>query len=235
MPALTLPTRPRAHADRHAPATMPTTLAEPAADLTALSPEDLARRVQRGSSACFAQLVERFEGRVYNFLLRRVPTAADAEDLTQDTFVRVWQRIETYDSTRGFSTWLFTIASRLASSHRRTAARDTRRRASATPPSAVLDPAARAGSREHAGRVWALVDQLSDDQRSALWLRYVEDMPIADIARVLGKSSVGVRVCLFRARKALADRLGVEGQNQGGPPLRGGSRKVFVTRDQGVK
>lgn len=187
---------------------MTTTATEPRAMLTGLTPEELARRVQEGSSACFVELLSRYEGRVFNFLLRRVPTAADAEDLTQEAFVRAWQRIETYDPTRRFSTWLFTIAARLASSHRRAAARDLNRaRQSAREPRAN-DPGVHAAAREGAGRVWALADEiLNDDQRSAVWLRYVEDMAIHDIARVLGKSNVAVRVALFRARRALAARL----------------------------
>jgi RNA polymerase sigma factor (sigma-70 family) len=201
-------TRASASARPLPPAPMPTTASDAGPALSDLSPEELARRVQGGSSACFAELVGRFEGRLFNFLLRRVPASADAEDLTQDTFVRAWQRIDTYDPSRRFSTWLFTIAARLASSHRRTFARDSRRRAGANSAAEAPDPARHAGQREHSGRVWELVDEaLNSDQRSAIWLRYVEDMPITEIARVLGKSSVAVRVALFRARRALADRL----------------------------
>ncbi|MCC6660093.1 MAG: sigma-70 family RNA polymerase sigma factor [Phycisphaerales bacterium] len=186
---------------------MTTLAAEPA--LGDLSAEDLARRVQRGSSACFAALVGRFERRLYNFLLRRVPTAADAEDLTQETFVRAWRRIETYDPRRTFSTWLFTIAARLASSHRRGLGRDTRRAASLPARTTAPDAHAVSEGHERGSRVWRAVDEvLGEDQRAAVWLRYVEDMPIGDIARVLGKTSVAVRVTLFRARRALAERLG---------------------------
>ena len=207
MPAL-CPPRPAA-SDKVAPR-MTTLAAEPGT--AALPAEELARRVQGGSSACFALLVERFEGRLFNFLLRRVPSAADAEDLVQETFVRAWRRIETYDPNRTFSTWLFTIATRLASSHRRAAGRDTRRAASLPPRTPQPDPGLTARRAEEGGRVWQAVDRtLGDDQRSVIWLRYVEDMAIGDIARVMGKTSVAVRVTLFRARRILADRLSAEG------------------------
>lgn len=180
--------------------------------LAALPAEELARRVQGGSSACFAVLVERFQGRLLNFLLRRVPTQADAEDLVQETFVRAWRRIETYDPGRTFSTWLFTIATRLASSHRRSAGRDARRAASIPARLPGPDPGMSARAAEEGGIVWQAVDRyLGDEQRSVIWLRYVEDMAIGDIARVMGKTSVAVRVALFRARRVLADRLAADG------------------------
>src|SRR6478672_168395 len=87
--------------------------------LCALSPEDLAERAAAGSVPSFGELVTRFEVRVFNFLLRKMGSRADAEDLTQESFVRAWERITSYDRQWRFSTWLFTIASRLAVSHYR--------------------------------------------------------------------------------------------------------------------
>lgn len=56
--------------------------------------------------------------------------------------------------------------------------------------------------------MWRLVDEvLTDEQRAAVWLRYVEDLGISEIATVMSKSQVGVRVMLFRARAALAERM----------------------------
>ena len=77
----------------------------------------LVSRAQHGSLPCFAELVKRFEGRLFNFLVRRTVTTHDAEDLVQDAFVRAWQRIDQYDPRWQFSTWLFTIANRLAITH----------------------------------------------------------------------------------------------------------------------
>jgi RNA polymerase sigma-70 factor (ECF subfamily) len=135
---------------------------------------------------------------------------ADAEDLTQEAFVRAWERMSDYDHQWKFSTWLFTIASRLAVSHYR------RRRPEVS--SGELDrsdvsmPQAADGDieadRKLGARLWALAaTTLVEDQHEALWLRYAEDLSIPDIAQVMGKSHVGVRVCLFRARQALAANL----------------------------
>ena len=66
--------------------------------LDALTPEQLAIRAQRGSLEAFGRLVALFEGRLFNFLLRRVGSRVDAEDLTQETFLRAWRRIRSYRS-----------------------------------------------------------------------------------------------------------------------------------------
>ena len=176
------------------------------------SPEELAVRAQRGSMPAFTELVDRFEARLFNFLLRRVPCAADAEDLTQEAFLRAWQRIGTYKPKWRFSTWLFTIGLRLAVSQgrRRPAAPAERIAAGGEPGSPA--PRASAGLEQAEARslIWTLVEEsVGAEQQAALWLRYVEDMAVKDIATVLGRTQVSVRVMLFRARAVLADKLSV--------------------------
>ena len=169
--------------------------------------EELALLAARENLAAFNELVVRFEARLYNFLLRRVSSRTDAEDLTQEAFVRAWERIESYDPTWRFSTWLFTIASRLAvSQHRRsrpTAHLENDEQVRTQPPDG------RDAERDvrDGGNLWLLAAAaLKPEQHTALWLRYAEDMGIGEIAQVLGKTHVGVRVCLFRARQMLADK-----------------------------
>jgi RNA polymerase sigma-70 factor, ECF subfamily len=172
-----------------------------------MTPEQLAVRAQEGSLAAFSALVEQFDGRLFNFLLKKVGSAADAEDLAQDTFVRAWQRIAQYNPRWRFSTWLFTIGGRLAASKYRDRP--------APPVSLTADrvqnrpPATdRLVRREERLRIWSIVEaRVPAEQHAALWLRYAEDMSIGDVARVLGKSEVAVRVMLFRARGVLAEHL----------------------------
>jgi RNA polymerase sigma-70 factor, ECF subfamily len=175
-----------------------------------ISPEALAARAQQGSVEAFERLVETFEGRVFNFLLRRV-SAAEADDLAQETFIRAWQRIHQYRPQWRFSTWLFTIASRLASSRSRRI-RPERSVAEVRAAGPAMDAGARLSAGEDRARIWVLVDELlTEEQRTAVWLRYVEGMALQDIARVIGKSHVGVRVMLHRARCTLAEGLQSEG------------------------
>jgi RNA polymerase sigma-70 factor (ECF subfamily) len=172
----------------------------------------LVSRARNGSLPCFAEIVKRFEGRLYNFLLRRTRSVPDTEDLVQETFVRAWQRIGQYNARWQFSTWLFTIAHRLAVA--RMVAQSRRRCRDAAPaclarvPSGGREPAGPVADREECRHIWALADRiLPATQRTALWLQYGEGLGPKEIARVMGKSQVMVRVTLFRAREALAAHL----------------------------
>jgi RNA polymerase sigma-70 factor, ECF subfamily len=170
------------------------------------SPEHLALRAAEGSLEAYGELVRRFELRLFNFLLRRTGSRADAEDLTQEAFIRAWERIHRYEPKWRFSTWLFTIAARLAVSHhrkRRPTLRWVEEDDSQSPLSVDREDDRNAGAR-----LWSIAGRvLTPEQHTALWLRYAEDMGIDEIAAVLKKSQVGVRVMLFRARQVLAEQM----------------------------
>ena len=172
------------------------------------SVEDLVRRARAGSPVAFGEIVARFESPVFNFLLRRGASAEDAEELAQDTFVRAWRRLDLYDARWSFATWLFALARRLSATR-------SRRRAPASEGSEALgsvsvhaDPGRELARTEERASLWSIAERvLEDDPRSALWLRYAEDLSIEEIARVLGRSQVSVRVMLFRARAKLGKAL----------------------------
>ncbi len=187
--------------------------------LSALAVPDLVSRGQRGSLACFAELVKRFEGRLYNFLYRRTGSTHDAEDLAQDAFVRAWQRIDQYNPQWQFSTWLFTIAHRLAITHHQ---RRRRERGTCNDRDIATverdDPARIVADRDQCDLLWETADRiLNKSQRTVLWLRYAEELSNKEIAAVMGRSQISVRVTLFRAREALADhaRAPVSGARDG--------------------
>jgi len=189
---------------------------------------ELAACASAGCRASFAKLVARYEGRLYNFLLRRTGSPHDAEDLTQETFVRAWQHIDRYSPRWAFSTWLFTIGGRLAITQARrrrpiisTAAID----AVPAPPNPGAhgddgnDPAAIVSRTEEHARLWAIAERtLAEEDRSALWLRYAESMSIRDVARVLGRAPVTIRVMLFRARRTLAAHIAPVAEPSSAPP-----------------
>jgi len=184
------------------------------------SDEDLARCAQAGSLACFGELVDRFEVRLRAFLARRCGDPTAAEDLAQEAFVRAWRSIARYDPRRRFSTWLFTIGARLATDHLRRSARErelVRGRGHEPARRGASGPveAARAG-----GEVWAVAERvLNEESMSALWLRYVGELEIPDIARVLGRTRGTTRVILFRARERVAKALGASVEGETGLPL----------------
>lgn len=164
--------------------------------------EELAWQAGRGCQASFAELVRRFAPRLQAFLRRRTRDRHEAEDLAQDTFVRAYENIARYDDSWRFSTWLFTIASRVAVSHHRRS----------HPPCSQMDlqapacdePAQERDQREH---LWAMAARLPEGQYRCLQLRYAKDMSIKEIARAMGKSQVCVKVLLYRARMNMAKNL----------------------------
>ncbi|MFZ4573270.1 MAG: RNA polymerase sigma factor [Phycisphaerales bacterium] len=190
----------------------------PAVDYSLLEPEALAVRAQQGDRDAFGELVIRFEPRLFNFLLQRVRIPDDAAELTQDALTRAWERINDYAPSWRFSTWVFTIASRMAVSHHRKHGRMKTAEdfdMSEAPRAAEVDDASIAlGSR-----LWRLAaEELTPEQHTILWLRYAEDLSISEIAGVVSKTAVGVRVALFRARQALAAHLASAGTGPEGAP-----------------
>lgn len=158
-----------------------------------------------GDADAFGRLAIRYTPRVYCLVRRRCPGAADAEDLTQETFLQAWRSIANYQHRDGstFASWLFSIAVRhAAAAHRRFKPALTLNGDHAQTATPARDAAP-------AGDVWDLADRILDlDSRTALWLCYAEDLTPAQVATVLGKPQSTVRVLLFRARKLLAAALG---------------------------
>ncbi|MDB5292481.1 MAG: polymerase sigma-54 factor RpoN [Phycisphaerales bacterium] len=173
--------------------------------------EELARKAREGCRQSFDELARRFQVRLLRFLQRHTRSAADAEDLLQESFVRAYQNLDRYDEKRPFSTWLFTIAHRIAVSHHR-------RHKSAAHAAEVIADRMRGAERVEPGRqmadaevrqiFWETAGRvLTPEQFDATWLFYVEEMPAKQIADVMGRSWVSVKTILFRARKRLAPSL----------------------------
>jgi len=175
-----------------------------------LTDEQLARRAQQGCRASFEELVRRFQVPLVHFLRCR-NTLEDAEDLAQEAFLRAYQRLDRYCDQWRFATWLFTIARRLSMNFQR----GNRRTVTGMSLEMTADPSPPPGEQlaldESRRRLWEVADEvLTELQITALWLFYVQEFPVKEVARVLRRSRVAVRAILFRARRKLleeADRL----------------------------
>jgi RNA polymerase sigma-70 factor (ECF subfamily) len=176
---------------------------------SAKTDEQLAREAQAGCGASLAALIERMRPRLVHYLWQRTGRWADAEDITQDALARAVEKLDRYDSRWKFSTWLFTIGHRMMID----AHRGRRPAVSMDATGPLADPASPAVDRlahdEQSRNIWATAGRvLGDDQYAALWLKYGEDMDTAEIARVMNRTRVAVRVMLMRARNKLAAHLG---------------------------
>jgi RNA polymerase sigma-70 factor (ECF subfamily) len=171
----------------------------------AISVEELAVRARAGSRVSFDELVVRLRPRLVAFLARRLADAADAEDVAQETFLRAFDHLDRYDAARPFATWLFTIGKNVAANH--AVARSRRaahEHANATPdaaPPAAEPHVATDGIWEHAAKV------LRPDAYRMLWLRYAQGLSVREIASELHRSTVAIKVMLFRARRRLLQEI----------------------------
>jgi len=190
------------------------------------SDEELARDARAGSLASFDELARRVQGPLVAFLARRFPSRRDAEDVAQEALVRAWRALPSYRDGMRVRTWLFTIAYRLAVSRGRGEV------ATVAVPPALGDgregPPETVARRERGERVWAAARAvLSEEQVSALWLTYVEQLPTGEVARVLGRSWVSVKTMLHRARRKLEPHLAAEVDDWSGAT----SRRRAVTQE----
>lgn len=181
-----------------------------------LSDEELAAEAQAGSRHCFEQLVYRYTRRLFYYLRPKMSTDQDTEDIIQETFIRTYRHISRYDTRYKFSTWLYTVAARLVISYYRKkrireivflTADPVPETRELQDPSGTQNPHERLEQEEDAKTIWTLARSLQPDQYQALWLRYIEDLSLKEIAGVMKKTQVHIRVLLHRARLNLVKQI----------------------------
>jgi RNA polymerase sigma-70 factor, ECF subfamily len=172
-------------------------------------------RLRRGDLDALALLVERYQHRLYRYLLRLVRQQAEAEDLFQQTWLRVASQIRRFDPRRNFDAWLFTLARNLAIDHLRRVhpeSLDDKDAANSTHTPAALrasDPPAVEVmiAREHSRFVAAAMENLPILYREVLALRFEEEMKLEEIAQVLDAPLSTVKTRLRRGLENLRETL----------------------------
>ncbi len=177
-------------------------MTEPKPEAAEISAEELAVRAREGSRVSFDELVTRYRPRLVAFLARRLADAADAEDVAQETFLRAYDRLAQYDPSRPFATWLFAIGKNVAANHAIARSRRDARDRDSRPAGAAIEDGA--GATDLWQRAQAI---LSPDAYRMLWLRYAQGLTVREIAAELDRSSVAVKVMLFRARRRLLQEI----------------------------
>ncbi len=170
-----------------------------------LNDSHLVRRLQAGEEAAFDALLERHQRAVLNFCYRLLGNAADADDVAQETFVRLHQQRAKLDPDRPLPAWLFTVARRQCIDRLRQRRRRHSVALSDAPELATSDASGR--QREMADEIAAAVAALPEEQRAAFVLSEYHDLPDAEIAGVMGCSRKSVELRLYRAKQTLRARL----------------------------
>jgi len=173
-------------------------------------------RARAGDDEAFTRLVEAYQNPVYNLAYRMLGSPTEAEDAAQETFVRVYARLSTYDPQRKFSSWLLSIAShycvdRLRRRHGNTVSMEEIMSWRWLPDDKPK-PEERTLAHEESATIQRLLSELPDQHRLVIILRYWQDMSYEEIAEVTGSTVSAVKSRLHRAREQMAQRLGeVEG------------------------
>ncbi len=168
-------------------------------------------RARRGDKSAFGQLIEAYQGPVFNLAYRMLGNRGEAEEAAQEAFIRAYTRLDTYDPARKFSTWMLSITSNYCVDLLR------KRRAlllsldQPLPPHPALmsdradNPEVQAAHSEREEMVQALLDHLPEDYRQTVVLRYWYDLSYEEIAEMMDTSVSAIKSRLFRARRQLAE------------------------------
>ena len=170
---------------------------------------DDAALLRRGDTAGLTGLMARHQDRLLRYLLRLVGDEAVAEDLFQQTWLRVAERIGRYDGSRPFGPWLFAVARNLALDHLRRRQPDSLDDVDEppTPDGRDADPLARAVARQQSARLADAVAGLAPLDREVLSLRFEEDLALPQLAETLGVPVPTAKARLYRALARLRGRL----------------------------
>jgi RNA polymerase sigma-70 factor (ECF subfamily) len=167
--------------------------------------DDLLVRLRRGDSRAFEDLVRRYQHRVFGVGLRMLGSRAEAEEIAQETFLRAHRALAEFRGEARLGTWLYGIASRLASSERRHPRADDD--ALDRVPANVADAATALERTELEAALHQAIAELPDERRIVIVLRDVEGLAYEEISEALGLELGTVRSRLHRARMELKAKL----------------------------
>jgi RNA polymerase sigma-70 factor, ECF subfamily len=176
--------------------------------------EILMAAYQAGNEAAFRELFERYSGSVYGFLVRRLGDPALAEDLYQETFLRVHRARAEYDSRRPFRAWLFAIVHHLLT--------DTFRARGRAPATVSVEAAPErrgdeqsperiAAARQETALLQRAMHALSGDEATVLLLARLEGLSYDDIGAILGRSTAATKQLAYRALKRVRTAMTTSG------------------------
>ncbi len=183
--------------------------------------EDLIRKIKKGDMESFNELVRRYETKIYSVAYRFMGNHADAGDLAQETFIRMYQALPGFRGESSFSTWLYRIAANACRDELRK--RQRRRSISmdelienspaSVPVAAGNDSPEEVLQRNETQRhVQECLNRLSDDHRLVLVMREIQGLSYEEIAEVLNCSLGTVKSRISRARNALKEKIREKGE-----------------------
>jgi RNA polymerase sigma-70 factor (ECF subfamily) len=171
---------------------------------------DIISRCQQGDKDAFRWVVQTHQRMIFSLALKMLCDEEEAKDMVQETFIRVWQSIKGFDTQKTFSTWVYTIASRLCIDRLKRA-----RKVVALPEDELVlrrfvsdgDEQLSLENKEWVSIVKTLAESLSDKQRLVFTLCQLEGLPSAEVEQITGLDARQVKSNLYVARQTIRKRL----------------------------
>ena len=185
-------------------------------DWSASDDKEVALALKQGDTRALEEMVRRYQGRVYAVAYRLSGNREDALDLSQEAFIKAYQRIDAWQPTGSFLPWLLRLTTNLGIDFLRRRKRRPQERyedyVTKDSEHAAVEPVSmETGRLVHAKeideRIRAALTALSESQRTVFLLRHFEGLPLSDIALEMGCTTGSVKVHLFRALKKMQKEL----------------------------
>lgn len=164
------------------------------------------KEILNGKTEQYEYFLDRYGQPVFVLVDRIVSCQEDAEELTQDVFLKAFQQLSSFKAESSFSTWIYRIATNLAISAVRKKRNDVLRlddSVFANLSDTQVDEALEDDSEEQMERLQQAMNQLEADERALITLYYLEEKPLAEVAFILGMTEGNAKVKLHRIRKKL--------------------------------
>jgi len=173
--------------------------------------QEIIERVKKGDQAVFRKIVEEYRQQAFSLAFRIVCDEEEARDVVQDSFIKIWQKMETYDSTQKFSTWLYKIVANSAIDRMRQMKRHNLvnlDKAIKTIDRINLDVTqTEIDNKETARLITWISEGLPDKQKIIFILRDLQGVDSSGVQQILNLSETSVKSNLYHARKAIREKL----------------------------
>ena len=164
------------------------------------------KEILHGNTTLYEYFLDRYGQQVFVLIDRIVSCQEDAEELTQDVFLKAFQQLSSFKEESSFSTWIYRIATNTALSAARKRKHDTLHlddAAYSNIPEEIIDEALDNDSEEQLQRLSDAIEMLNADERALITLYYMNEKPVAEVAEILGLTVNNVKIKLHRTRKKL--------------------------------
>lgn len=165
------------------------------------------QRIQAGDTACFACLLDRYSSQIHSLIMKVVRSREDAEELTQDVFMKVFKHLSSFKGDSSFSTWIYRIAYNTAISETRRKKHEflaiEEAQISNVSQEEVADALGQTNNEEQIKLLEAALERLPEEERFVILLFYMQEKSVEEVSQITGWTVSNVKTKLHRIRKKL--------------------------------